>query len=587
MPEAGAADLAYSTFLGGSSSDTSYAVQVDAAGDAYLAGRTLSANFPVKPNPGAFDVTYAETDAFVAKLRPGGAGANDLLWATFLGGTCVDSAYALAVDSSGNAYVAGNTCSTDFPVSAGAFDTTCGSGDECADFNDAFLAVLNPSGASLLYGSFFGGSDNDIANGIALSGNIAYLAGETSSANFPTTSSGYDRTCGADGNCNLESNVPYSDAFLLKVNRTVNGSAGLLYGSYIGGNDTDIANAVAVSGNQATVAGITYSPDFPGGGFGGETDAFATRIDTGIAGAGGLTYSRLIGGLSFDEATAVAVDSGGNAFLTGETRSTNFPSTAQGYVGGSSDAFIARLAGNGTVSYAACVGGTGRDVAHGLALGASGLLTLNGLTESTDFPVTAGAYDTTLGGSRDIFGVRLNLSLPSPVIYGAYLGGTAADEGFGVALDGAGRAYLTGFTPGGGYPTTTGAFDTTYNGSIRDGVLSVVAMQPAPPRAPQVTIAASGSAATLSWQPITLDVNDNPVTVTKYEVYRSLSPFFSPSGAPYAVVDAPATTFPDSGVLADVSQNYYYVVRALSAAGISSADSNRTGEFGYTLVKGS
>ncbi len=300
---AGGDSLAYSTYLGGSSADAGYGIAVDNAGDAYVVGDTTSANFPAG---GWQKANHGGQDAFVAKLSANGSG---LAYSTYLGGSNTDHGAAIAVDISGNAWVAGSTWSSDFPI-ANAFQRASGGGQ------DAFVAKLDPGGDALLLGSYLGGTGGSLgypeaAQGIALDwqGN-AYLAGVTSSTNFPLLN---PLQASLDGE---------TDAFVTKVNA----SGTLAYSTYLGGSGIDAANAIAVdSSGAAYVAGYTYSTDLPVVNAvqvsnGGDCDAFLARISA----AGTLSLLSYLGGNGADTATAIAV-AGTSAYLAGWTLSTNFP----------------------------------------------------------------------------------------------------------------------------------------------------------------------------------------------------------------------------------------------------------------------
>jgi hypothetical protein len=176
--------LVYSTYLGGASTDQGFGIAVDAAGNAYVTGWTVSADFPT--TPGAFDTTAAGADAFVTKLNPAGSA---LVYSTYLGGASTDQGFGIAVDGAGNAYVTGLTVSADFPTTPGAFDTTFNGG------GDAFMTKLNPAGSALVYSTYLGGASNDQGSGIAVDGaGNAYVTGSTFSADFPTTPGAFDTT---------------------------------------------------------------------------------------------------------------------------------------------------------------------------------------------------------------------------------------------------------------------------------------------------------------------------------------------------------------------------------------------------------
>jgi hypothetical protein len=315
----------YSTYLGGSSPDEANAIAVDRSGDAYVAGNTRSSDFPLmQPLQAAL---AGSEDAFVAKLNRTGSA---LVYSTYLGGGDVDEANALAIDWAGNAYVAGQTDSTDFPTVDPIQASNAGSGD-------AFAAKLNPRGSALKYSTYLGGGRSDIAYGIAvdMTGN-AYVVGDTSSADFPTARALQPALSGD------------VDAFVAKLDR--NGRA-LAYSTYLGGSGSDTATAIAVdAAGDAYVAGRTGSEDFPTPGglqlafAGGVYDAFVSRLDRN---GGALLYSTYLGGSNPDIATAIAVDAHRNAYVAGVSASIDFPAGRPGSAAAvgvySYDAFVTKL----------------------------------------------------------------------------------------------------------------------------------------------------------------------------------------------------------------------------------------------------
>jgi len=344
--------LVYSTYLGGANNDNASAVAVDAAGNAYVTGITASAtNFPT--TAGAFQTTLGGgSDAFVTKLNPTGTA---LIYSTFLGGSDFDTGVGIAVDASGNAYVTGSTASTNFPTTAGAFQTTL-AGPGGGSLTDAFVTKLNPTGTALVYSTYLGGRDFDNGEEVAVdaAGN-AYVTGRTSSTDFPTTVAAFQTTSAGGG-----------DAFVTKLNST--GSA-LVYSTFLGGaesSDGGFGIAVDALGN-AYVTGLTNSTDFPttAGAFqttiGSTQSAFVTKLNpTGSA----LVYSSYLGGSSLDQGSGIAVDARANAYVTGVTLSTDFPTTGDAFqttLGGSTDAFVAKL------SFANTPGGTNVTVQIGQA----------------------------------------------------------------------------------------------------------------------------------------------------------------------------------------------------------------------------
>lgn len=307
--------LVYAGFIGGTGNELGNGIAVDAAGNAYVTGETASteASFPEAAGP---DLSYngGATDVFVAKVNPQGSA---LTYAGYIGGTGDDIGIGVAVDSGGNAYVTGSTTSASgFPTTAGALDGALGG------IIDAFVAKINPAGTALTYATYLGGDHEESGDGIAVdsSGN-AYVTGATSSTTFPTTPGAFDTALDgpADGP---------ADAFVAKVNPA--GSA-LTYSSYLGGSgdESGEGSGIAIdSGGSAYVTGDTTSSNFPvtAGAFdtsiGGFRDGFLAKMNT--AGTG-LTYATFLGGSAADFTSGVAVDPAGNAFVVGETSSSDFP----------------------------------------------------------------------------------------------------------------------------------------------------------------------------------------------------------------------------------------------------------------------
>jgi hypothetical protein len=416
-------------------------------------------------------------NAFVAELNPEGSA---LAYSTYLGGSVSDVAEAIAVDSFGNAYVTGQTLSSDFPITPGAFQTAC---KDCSGGGSSFVTKLNASGSALVYSTFLGGSSGEVGSGIAVdfSGD-AYVAGGTSSRDFPITPGAFQTTCGGGSN-----NCGYGDAFVTQLNST--GSA-LVYSTYLGGSLIDDANSITTdaSGN-AYVTGETDSADFPitAGVFqpslAGNYDSFVTELNS--AGSA-LIYSTYLGGSGTDLAYGIALDTSGDAYVTGETNSVNFPTTAGAFqtnCGGgctTSDAFVSKLSTTGsTLLYSTYVGGSGYDEAHSVALDVSGNAYVSGWTFSSDFPTTPGAFDPICKAcanlTNDGFFSELR-SDGSTLLYSTYLGGsgynnsfTVGDWAYGIAVDPAGGAYVAGRTSSTDFPVTPGAFQGTCGGGCAQG----------------------------------------------------------------------------------------------------------------------
>ncbi|WP_423842090.1 SBBP repeat-containing protein [Acanthopleuribacter pedis] len=438
----------FSTFLGGSSFDDIAGLVLDGNGDIIVAGSTFSNDFPA--SNGAFDQTLSGTnDGFVAKLDA--AGAN-LMFATYLGGSSTEDVVGVAVDSEGNAYLAGTTASSNFPASLGGVQENFGG------VLDAFIVKVNATGTNLEFATFLGGTGTDEAFGMNLDlDNQVIVVGKTHSADYPTSASGFDRALGG--------NV---DAFVTKIDST---GTTLRFSTFLGGSSGDAAFDVAVDGAGAVyVTGDTQAEDFPTTGgvfdpdFNGSNDVYVAKLDP--TGAN-LTYATYIGGSQEEGGVAVAVDGAGNAYVTGFTRSSDFPTTAGAFsqtLTGTSDVFVTKLNATGTaLSYSSFLGGDGFERATDIAVDGAGNAHVVGATFASDFPTTGGAFDTTFASSSDGFVTKFNAT-GTALLYSTLLGTTGGAEVAGIALDGAGNAALAGTTGAADFPTTAGAYDETANG---------------------------------------------------------------------------------------------------------------------------
>jgi uncharacterized protein (TIGR03437 family) len=417
--------LAYSTYLGGSGTDSGYGIALDGSGSAYVTGSAASADFPTKsPYQGAY--RGGTSDVFVTKLAPAG---NALVYSTYLGGGGSERGTGISVDGSGSAYVAGWTTSTDFPTSMayqGAYQ---------GGYYDAFATKLAPAGNALVYSTYLGGSGADAGAGIALDGaGSAYVTGFTNSTNFPTQLPNQAAFHGGT-----------YDAFATKLAPAGNT---LVYSTYLGGSGDDFGYGIAVDGaGSAYVTGSTNSTDFPTQSpyqtYQGNIDIVVTKL----APAGNaLLYSTYLGGSSDDFGYAIAVDGAGSAYVTGSTASTNFPTRSpyQSASNGESDAFATKLAPAGNaLLYSTYLGGVRNDYGFGIAVDGAGSAYVTGGTASADFP-TQSPYQSYQGGP-DVFAIKLTLT-GNALAYSTCLGGSGVDSGFAIAVDGAGAAYLTGQT---------------------------------------------------------------------------------------------------------------------------------------------
>lgn len=251
----------------------------------------------------------------------------------------------------------------------------------------------------------------------------------------------------------------------------------LYYATYLGGSGDDVAQGIATDRDgNAFVTGYTTATDFPTtpGAFqsapGASSNVFVTKLDRG---GSALLYSTYIGGGSDDVGTGIAVDTLGNAYVTGTTTSSDYPTAnaLQSTFGGSSKAFVTKLnpTGSGLV-YSTYLGG-GSELGQGITVSARGNVCVTGYTASVDFPTTPGAFQRTLGGGADAFVTQLNPA-GSALIYSTYLGGSGEESGLGIALDNFGNAFVTGYTSSPGFPTTAGAFQTAHGGGYYDGFVT-------------------------------------------------------------------------------------------------------------------
>jgi len=458
----GSEDLFYATFLGGGARDLSGLMVVDESGNAYVAGTTSSPDFPATNGPG-YDTSYNENkDAFVVKLDSNGTG---LEFASFIGGSGIENGGGITLDSDGGIYIGGSTTSSDFPVTAGAYSLS-NSGQY-----DSWIAKLDSTGTKLVYATYLGGSRDDAGAVLAAdqTGNI-YAMGHTTSTDFPTTPGAFDTTHNSG-----------RDVFVVKLDPS---GSGLEYATYLGGSRYDLAGTIAVDGTgSAYITGWTESSDFPatpeafdpthngGGGYYDAYDAFLTKINSdGTA----LVYSTFLGGTGRDFGFGVAVDGLGNAYVTGNTASSDFPVTSgaydTSYNGGTlpqgGDVFLVIVNSTGTnLIYGTFVGGSGDDYGYRVARDNLGNVYVAGGTYSSDFPTTPGALDTNHNGGADAFVVKLQDD-GAALAYGTFLGGGNDEWTYGLAVDGAGNVYISGETYSTDFPAASGrGYDMSYNGS--------------------------------------------------------------------------------------------------------------------------
>jgi len=533
--------LVYSTYLGGSAIDEPRGVAVDDTGAIYVTGYTgTPIDSPFPTTVGAYQTTYAggSHDVFIAKLRPGGQGAADLLYSTYLGGGSDDIGWRIAVDASGAAYVTGETSSAGlgFPTTPGAFQTTS------LDSRDGFLVKLDPSGG-LAYSTYLGGGSIDEATGVAVdaSGNV-YVTGITSSTDatgaFPTTEGAYQRT-----------NAGSYDAFMVKLNPQGSGASDLLYSTLFGGPAMDIVQRIKLYGASVYLAGYSSGtgalPTTPGA-FqrlnAGAEDAFLAVINPAGLGPADLAYATYLGGAHTDLCLGLGVDSSGIAYVGGyiEAYYTNspdekpFPTTPGAFQtspgSGLEDAFIAKInpigGGAADLMYSTLIGGPSNDFGLDLTVDDAGAVYLTG-NAGPGFPTTPTAYQLSNAGEFDGFLARLNPvgGGSADLLYSTFFGGSDNDHAYAVAVGRNGMATVAGSTLG-VVTTTPGAFQTTgYPGSI-DAFVARFSTRPS-------ALFLHGSGAVANPPILSLDPTAPTSTVARYSESTALR--FS-GGNPWAVL---------------------------------------------------
>ncbi|HLM00944.1 MAG TPA: DNRLRE domain-containing protein [Pyrinomonadaceae bacterium] len=508
----------YSTYIGGTSDDYIKDIALDAAGNVYVTGYTYSTNFPTIT--GSYRATsVGVSDVFAFKLNPAGTA---LIYSTYVGGSSNqtgngnDYGNSIAVDASGNAFIAGTTGSTNFPVS-NARQTTYGGGG-----SDAFVLKLNSTGSALLFSTYHGGSVEDFCNGIAVdtSGN-AYLTGGTNSQNFPVLNAYQSSLNGYfDYNRNI---IPSRDIFISKFNPT----GSLVYSTYLGGDlsytewqwrmvNSEHGNGIAVdSQGSAYVTGVTNSKSFPminevdGPGYDRNTDAFVVKLN---AAGNGLIFSTYLSGsdpyfyccidehFSSDAGIDIAVDAAGSAHVVGNTESGDFPvvnayqsinKSFDPYVlnyetSAHNSLFVTKFSPEGnSLIYSTYLGGSGliggryyltycAENASSIAVDSSGSAYVTGNTCSWDFPLSNSVLQShkNYGNDWDAFVTKFTPD-GSALDYSTYLGGDGYDLGNSVAVDSFGNTYLAGTSASANLPFTTPAYQSVYRGGYEGFIAKI------------------------------------------------------------------------------------------------------------------
>ncbi len=459
--------LDYSTFLGGLGTETAKDIAVDASGNVYVMGQTQSTDFPGLDIQTGLPKSTTDNDIYVTKLSADG---STVLFSTFIGGSSTEYGARMELGPSGEIYLSGSTSSSDLPTTAGAYQTAL---DGSAD---GFLMVLNAAGNSLQYSTLFGGNDGESGGGLAVDdAGVAYITGQTLSNDLPNIGSYDTGRTGA------------SDVYVAKINPAGTGSSDLLYTTYLGGStDYEASYGIALDSNgYIHVLGRTLSSDHPvtagtaiQSTFGGTSDAYLTVLDP-TAGTSGLVYSTYLGGSDSEAPSDIYIDSNDIVYITGSTRSTDLLTTSGAFStsnAGIADAFVyvidTSLSGVSGLVYGTYLGGTDSDSGAGIVADSSGLIHVTGSARAA-FPMVD-PIQGTFGGLGDAFVARLNPAGGgvSDLQFSTYLGGTGYDSGSAIALDSSGDYYIAGSAGDATHPTTTGAYDTTFNGGSYDAFVA-------------------------------------------------------------------------------------------------------------------
>ncbi len=432
--------LDFSTYFGGTDGiELGLCITTNDDGCFYITGQTESSDLPIV---NAYDDTInGGRDAFVAKFDSYGS----LLWCTYLGGSDFDGGFSIAVNSAGCCYILGITRSNDLPT-LNAYRGTFSGGD------DTFLAKFSSKG-KLLWCTYFGGSDNDFGYGIAVADDgSCYVTGQTQSNDFPIFNA-YSRTY----------NGGSYDAFVSKFSANDH----LLWSTYIGGVDYDSGQAISVDCyGSCFITGRTRSSDFPiSSAFDSTHNGYYDIFVTQFSSNGNLLWSTYFGGTDWDEGLGIAITIDGCCYLTGYTRSPDFPllnqNSSYGDGGGGGDAFVSKFAVNGSLLWSTYLGGNGVERGYDIALTSDNRCYVTGETYSTNFPTKV--FNSTLSGLYDVFVTCF--SFDGLILWSSYLGGSDLDNGFGIAITDDVGCYVFGSTSSPEFPTQN-AFDDTLGGSI-------------------------------------------------------------------------------------------------------------------------
>lgn len=395
---------------------------------------------------------------------------DPLIYSTFIGGGDDEDVRDIAVDDAGSIYICGKTDSPDFPTTTGAYDTTLN-----GNHMDMYVSKISPDGLTLLYSTYIGGSDSDLGKKIAVdeTGNV-YLGGQTRSADFPVSAAAFDTSFNSGGTF-------YSDIIVMKINQLGNN---IIYSTYLGGTEDETINALILDGGgNALLGGYVFSADFPAtaGSYddshNGSIDGFITKLNPD---GSDLVFGTFLGTSGSEYVYDLQLDSENNIVAAGMVKSADFPVTTGAYdtlYNGQNDVFITKFNNNCSgLVFSTYVGGTQWDNCYGMELDDAENVIFGGETNSSDYPVFGGTYDTVYNQNKDIFISKLRND-GGALLYSSYFGGSEQDFFKDIELDAAGNIIITGATLSNDFPTSADAFDPFFNGGAtgtEDPVISVL-----------------------------------------------------------------------------------------------------------------
>ncbi|MCP4152125.1 MAG: hypothetical protein GY757_30570, partial [bacterium] len=475
--------LIYSTYLGGDENDIGKGLAVNSNGEACIVGNTLSENFPVmNAIQDSIDLQYGRTSLFISKLSATG---NTLVFSTYLGGYGTDSVFRVACDNNDCIYLTGMTNSIDFPlaspVASPPYQATSGGN------TDTFISKLSANGDELVYSTYVGRSAVDKGMGLAVDGNgCAYVCGVTVSSDFPTTASAFDTTFNGS-----------SDGFILKLSPT---GTSLIYSTFIGGNSLDYPHSIVLDNTGAAyITGYVSSTNYPtinafqsrhAGGSTVALDAFITKLNPS---GSDLVFSTYLGGYKDDRGFDIAVDGNGYVYITGNSKSSDFPTTENAYndyLYG--NAFVTKLSADGSsLEYSTFFGGHGFNYGNGIAVDNYGCAIVAGTTDATDLPTYPfnNTFQSNNAGGDDVFIAKFSPG-GSSLLFSTYLGGSGTDHdehmrlgnypNVSLALDNNYGVYISSSTDSIDFPIQN-AVQATYQGGYRDAFVTKFRFPDLPP----------------------------------------------------------------------------------------------------------